>query len=159
MADVLAVILDPSGLTNIKDVQGIKYKKVPGKGTIVAVAANHPELGKKLWKPTDGIIQLEEMEAALIHGYHPPAKPAKPTGLATSGVTKTEIKLDWAQTANASKYTVSITPAVTGYPKDVSVNHETFTGLTAATAYTIKVKACNAAGCSAEAQKTETTAA
>ena len=89
----------------------------------------------------------------------PLAKPAKPTGLTESGITKTEIKLDWAQTADAASYTVGITPAVTGYPKDVSVNNETFRGLTAATEYTITVKACNATGCSANAQKKVTTAA
>jgi len=89
----------------------------------------------------------------------PLPKPAKPTGLTESGVTKTEIKLDWAQTANAAKYTVGITPAITGYPKDVSVTNETFTGLTAATEYTITVKACNATGCSANAEKKVTTAA
>ena len=157
--DITVVILQSSGLTNIKDIQGNVYHVVPDKGTIVAVAPNHPEIGKKLWRPANDIIQLEEMEAALAKGVTPPpAKPAKPTGLTESGVTKTEIKLDWGQTAHASKYTVSISPAVTGYPKDVSVNRETFTGLTAATAYTIKVKACNAVGCSADTQKTVTTA-
>ena len=93
-------------------------------------------------------------------GTQPPVvtKPAKPGTLTETGVTKTEIQLDWAQVADAANYNIAITPAVTGYPKDISVNTLALTGLTAATAYTIKVKACNTAGCSAATQKTVTTA-
>ena len=93
-------------------------------------------------------------------GTQPPVvtKPAKPGALTETGVTKTEIQLDWAQVADAANYNIDITPTVTGYPKDISVNTLALTGLTAATAYTIKVKACNTAGCSAVTQKTVTTA-
>ena len=93
-------------------------------------------------------------------GTQPPAvtKPAKPASLTETGVTKTDIQIAWAQVADAANYNVAITPAVTGFPKDISVTDVHFTGLTAATAYTIKVKACNTAGCSVATQKTVTTA-
>ena len=87
-----------------------------------------------------------------------PSKPAKVGTITETGVTKTEIQLDWSQVANAANYNVDVTPAVTGFPKDISVNTLALTGLTAATAYTIKIKACNVAGCATATTKTVTTA-
>ena len=87
-----------------------------------------------------------------------PTKPGKPT-VTLSDATATGLKATWGKIAHAEKYTVAISPAVTGYPKDVTVLTETFAGLTAATEYTVTVKACNTAGCSAVDSKKLTTAA
>ena len=96
-------------------------------------------------------------------GTPAPSKPAKVGAITITGVTQTELKADWAQVANASKYNVSIkkvgesTP-VTGYPKDISINSEAFTGLHIGTSYGISIKACNVAGCAAVTTKNTKTA-
>ena len=86
-------------------------------------------------------------------------KPTKPTALTSSAITQTGFKATWGAVTGADKYTVSITPTVSGYPKDVTTPTNTFAGLTAGTAYTVKVKACNSAGCSADTTKSITTTA
>ena len=87
-----------------------------------------------------------------------PVIPTKPTGIQVQGVTQTELELSWAPSAHANRYNVAISPAVTGYPKDVSVPNDSVTGLTAGQSYTIKIKACSPDGCSAVTSKSATTA-
>jgi len=86
-------------------------------------------------------------------------KPSKPTGVTASTPAADSIVFTWAVTAKADKYTVNVTPTVTGYPKDVTTETAALTGLTAATEYTLSVKACNTAGCSAATTAKATTAA
>ena len=89
----------------------------------------------------------------------PLAIPSSPAVITESGVTKTEIKLDWDQVVDAANYNIEVAPTVTGYPKDISVNTLALTGLTSGTEYTINIKACNVSGCSAATEKKVTTAA
>ena len=86
-------------------------------------------------------------------------KPSKPTGVTAGTPTADSIAFTWAKTPKADKYTVNVAPAVTGYPKDVTTEAAALTGLTAATEYTLSVKACNTAGCSADTTAKTTTAA
>ena len=156
-------VLDTAGVTGLTDANGVPVG-TPQKGMVYAALDSNAEIAadgsKKLYHAVNGIIDPSKLEEVLKAYHQPPTvvKPAKPGTLTESGVTKTEIKLDWDQVADAANYNIAVTPAVAGYPKDISVNTLTLTGLTAATAYTIKVKACNSAGCSAQTQKTVTTA-
>jgi len=101
---------------------------------------------------------IKEFQHPSTPAPQPPAKPTKPSNLAGTPAATT-IALTWDADPFAKKYTVSISPAVTGYPKDVTDATDNITGLTASTAYTVKVKACNDGGCSADTQKTITTTA
>ena len=66
MADILVVVLDNTGLTGIKDIQGIPYgATVPDVGAIVTVDDNTPDVGGKLWVPINGVINIEELEQAM----------------------------------------------------------------------------------------------
>lgn len=65
MAFILVAILDSEGLSGIYDAQGTPYGTVPETGYLVTVEDTHPEIGNKLWAPTNGIIQLEELAVAL----------------------------------------------------------------------------------------------
>ena len=89
----------------------------------------------------------------------PPATKPSKTTVTLSDATATGLKATWVKVDKANRYSVDISPAVTGYPKDVTTLTETFVGLTAATEYTVTVKACNTTGCSAPDSKKLTTAA
>jgi len=73
--------------------------------------------------------------------------------------TDTTLGFAWDASTGATKYTLSVTPAVAGFPKDTNQTEMDLTGLTAATEYTFSVKACNTAGCSANVSKKATTKA
>ena len=85
-------------------------------------------------------------------------KPTAPQNLGTSGITETEIELNWDDVANVVDYTVSVVPTVTGYPKTVTLSADKATGLTKDTSYTFSVTANNAEGSSPATTVTEKTA-
>ena len=92
----------------------------------------------------------------------PVTKPKPVTNLLEEKAVTTDVHLNFGWSPSAGKgikYTVSVTPAVTGYPKDVVQSDAGFSGLTAATEYTVSVKACNTAGCSATVTAKATTKA
>ena len=79
-----------------------------------------------------------------------PNPPAAPTGLATSGITQTAITLTWSAAAHAASYEVQGGTHTSWHSVGAALTYE-FTGLTADTAYTLKVRAKNTGGVSAEA--------
>ncbi|MCY3833958.1 MAG: fibronectin type III domain-containing protein, partial [Chloroflexi bacterium] len=85
----------------------------------------------------------------------PPAAPAAPTGLQTSGVTKTAITLSWTKSTGATAYKVQANSGAVTTLGDVATY--TFSGLTANTAYTLKVIASNRGGDSAAASVSAST--
>ena len=167
MALTLVVILDNTGLTDIFDLQGIEYGAVPDKGFIVMADDAHPDLGTKLWAPTDGIIQIEDLEAVLAVTA---ITPQPPTGLAdptSSAVTATGFKVNWTAPTGGDAvtgYAVTVTKAgsdITGSPFSMagSTLVKTVSGLTADTDYKVKVEAVNAAGNISSSEITITTGA
>ena len=86
-----------------------------------------------------------------------PTKPNKPYGLKAGTITADTIPFTWTKVGGATKYTVNAAPAVAGFPKDVTTEAASLTGLTTATEYTFTVKACNAVGCSADTSAKATT--
>ncbi|MDE2946147.1 MAG: fibronectin type III domain-containing protein [Chloroflexota bacterium] len=79
-----------------------------------------------------------------------PNPPAAPTGLTTSGITQTAITLTWSAAARAVSYEVQGGTHTSWHSVGAALTYE-FTGLTADTAYTLKVRAKNTGGVSAEA--------
>ncbi len=167
MALTLVVILDSIGLTNIFDLQGVPYGNTPDKGFIVMADSAHAEIGKKLFKPTDGIIQIEELEAALAGSA---GSAAGPTGFAdptSASITATGFKVNWKAPTGGSAvtgYEVTVTKAgtgITGSPFAMAAGtlSKTISGLTASTAYKVKVKASNADGDTTSGEVTVTTIA
>ncbi len=87
--------------------------------------------------------------SATTNNVPPPATPAAPTGLSTSGITQTAITLDWTKSTGATAYTVRIDTDFWTPLGDVATY--TFSGLTADTAYSLEVLASNDGGDSASA--------
>ena len=121
-----------------------------------------PYFQKTFWKnkffQDNDFFKLPFFEGLTAPAPTNPVIPSKPTGIQVQGVTQTELELSWVPSAHANRYNVAISPAVTGYPKDVSVPNDSVTGLTAGQSYTIKIKACSPDGCSAVTSKSATTA-
>ncbi|MFD9010120.1 chitinase [Streptomyces sp. NPDC059552] len=74
-----------------------------------------------------------------------PRPPAAPTGLAASATSPTSVALTWSAVPDATSYTVHRDGAA---PVSVTSASAAVTGLTAATTYTFRVSAVNAAGAS-----------
>ncbi|MFJ6051395.1 chitinase [Streptomyces sp. NPDC092307] len=72
-----------------------------------------------------------------------PQLPAAPTGLSASATSSTSVALTWSAVPGATSYTVHRDGAA---PLSVTSASATVTGLTAATTYTFRVGAVNAAG-------------
>ncbi|MGW6571473.1 chitinase [Streptomyces sp. NPDC054945] len=72
-----------------------------------------------------------------------PQLPAAPTGLSASATSSTSVALTWSAVPGATSYTVHRDGAA---PLSVTSASATVTGLTAATTYTFRVSAVNAAG-------------
>ncbi|PWK67144.1 chitinase [Streptomyces sp. CG 926] len=72
-----------------------------------------------------------------------PQLPAAPTGLSVSATSSTSVALTWSAVPDATSYTVHRDGAA---PLSVTSASATVTGLTAATTYTFRVSAVNAAG-------------
>ena len=72
MAQISVIILDNKGLKNIYDIQGIPYGKsqLPDPGAYVVVHEDHPEIGKKLYRSENDVVELEEIQEALDN-YRP----------------------------------------------------------------------------------------
>ena len=87
---------------------------------------------------------------ATTNNVPPPAAPAPPTGLATSGITQTEITLSWTKSTGAIAYKVRKDSNDSWTPLGDVATYE-FTGLTADTDYSLQVLASNAGGDSAAA--------
>nr|WP_030718634.1 glycoside hydrolase family 18 protein [Streptomyces sp. NRRL S-237] len=86
-----------------------------------------------------------------------PQLPAAPTGLTASATSSTSVALTWSAVPGATSYTVHRDGAA---PLSVTSASATVTGLTAATTYTFRVSAANAAGTSPQsAPATATTPA
>ena len=86
----------------------------------------------------------------------PPPAPAAPTGLSTSGITRSTITLSWTKSSGATFYEVR--RGISGnFTRLGDVSTYTFSGLSASTNYTLQVRAGNAGGTSATAQATATT--
>ncbi|MEM7551901.1 MAG: M4 family metallopeptidase [Bacteroidota bacterium] len=93
-----------------------------------------------------GDIALDNLEVSSGGASGDTQAPSTPSGLAASGVTQTELSLNW----NASSDNVG----VTGYDVysgttnigQVATNSANITGLTASTSYSFRVKAIDAAG-------------
>jgi len=90
-----------------------------------------------------------ESSAASVSASTLPNAPAAPTSLQTSGISQTAITLSWTKSAGATAYKVQANSGTVTTLGDVATH--TFTGLTADTAYTLKVIASNAGGDSAAA--------
>ncbi|MFJ6371355.1 chitinase [Streptomyces virginiae] len=74
-----------------------------------------------------------------------PQLPAAPTGLTASATSSTSVALTWSAVPGATSYTVHRDGAA---PLSVTAASAAVTGLTAATTYTFRVSAANAAGTS-----------
>ncbi len=83
--------------------------------------------------------------------------PAAPTGLTTSGITQSAITLGWTKSARATGYKVQANSGTVVTLGDVAAY--SFSGLTANTAYTLKVTAFNSGGDSSAASSSATTLA
>ena len=162
MAKLIPVfVLDTKGVTGLQDSQGNAIK-TPQLHSLVVTLDSNPKIGKELYVPTNGTFYPDLIGAAIKSYFKPtppPAKPVKPTGLATSAITATGMTATWTATPKATKYTVDVTPTVAGFPQTITATTVNLTALTAATEYTVSVKACNAGGCSAAATKKATTTA
>ena len=73
MAQISVIILDNKGLKNIYDIQGIPYGKsqLPDPGAYVVVDEDHPEIGKKLYRSENEVVELEEIQEALDNYNRP----------------------------------------------------------------------------------------
>jgi len=116
---------------------------------------------KRLAKAPETLTETEHRMVKDI--LNPPlAKPSKPATLTKGAVTEDSIEANWTAPSSGGPvdhYAVDITPAISGYPRNVSGLTHTFSGLTAATAYTIKVKAVNTSGSSTNKTLSVTTSA
>ena len=90
-----------------------------------------------------------------------PTKPGKAGAITGSAITATGFTATWTKPTSGdpvTKYVVSVTPTLAGYPKDVTGLTTDFTGATTATDYTVSVVATNATGSAAATTKKITTA-
>ena len=76
MALQLVFVLDETGLTDLKDVQGTDYQSSTGlTHRFVAVEGAHPELGNKLFQ--QDVFQIEDLEDAIVNYTSSKKKPVK----------------------------------------------------------------------------------
>jgi hypothetical protein len=164
--------LDVTGITGLKDFAGTVVGN-PQPGMLYTIEEGNSEIAddgsKKLYHSANGI--LDPMALDAVHKtFHKPHVPVKPSGLAkptADAITATGATINWTTPTGGdpvTSYEVAVTQggtAISGSPFTMaaSTHKKVLTGLTAATAYKVKVKAINGAGNVESAELTVTTTA